>query len=82
MDWAAKTGQASDYRDNLPLQCMHPVGHWYEVPNMLLNGVLASILQQQPDLQVLLIHNIDTLGADLDPKVLEAFFGIGLRPDV
>jgi len=77
MDWAVKTGEASDYRDNLPLQCMHPVGHWYEVPNMLLNGVMASMLEQQPDLQYLLIHNIDTLGASLDPDVLATFIASG-----
>jgi hypothetical protein len=70
MDWAHQIGEASDYRDNLPLQCMHPVGHWYEVPNMLLNGTLATMLEHQPGLEFLLIHNIDTLGATLDPVIL------------
>jgi hypothetical protein len=37
-------GEGSDYTDNLPQQCLHPVGHWYEVPNMLRNGVLAQLL--------------------------------------
>ncbi len=37
--WAANCGEASDYRDNLPKQCLHPVGHWYEIPNMLRSGV-------------------------------------------
>ncbi len=32
-------GEASDYRDNVPLQCLHPVGHWFEIPNLLKNGV-------------------------------------------
>ncbi|MCP4398372.1 MAG: UTP--glucose-1-phosphate uridylyltransferase, partial [bacterium] len=31
--WAEKSGEGHDYRDNLPQQCLHPVGHWYEVPN-------------------------------------------------
>ena len=31
-----------DYTDNVPLQCLHPVGHWYEVPNLLRNGVLRG----------------------------------------
>jgi hypothetical protein len=31
-------GEASDYTDNLPSQCLHPVGHWFEVPNLLRNG--------------------------------------------
>lgn len=34
--------QAIDYIDNLPQQCMHPVGHWYEIPNMMRNGLLHS----------------------------------------
>ena len=41
IDWAESAGEGSDYTDNLPLQCLHPVGHWYEVPNLLKNGVLA-----------------------------------------
>jgi len=47
-----------------------PVGHWYEVPNLLLNGTLQRLMAEQPDLQYLLLHNIDTLGANLDPGVL------------
>jgi UTP--glucose-1-phosphate uridylyltransferase len=69
-NWARATGQAADYRDNLPMQCLHPVGHWYEVPNLLRNGVLASLLSRQPQLQTLMLHNIDTLGASLDAEVL------------
>ena len=41
--WAQHAGEGSDYTDNLPLQCLHPTGHWYEIPNMLRNGVLAAI---------------------------------------
>ena len=33
--WAVTAGEGSDYTDNLPLQCLHPTGHWYEIPNML-----------------------------------------------
>ena len=70
LDWATSTGEGSDYRDNLPLQCLHPVGHWFEVPNMLLNGTLAGLLEKEPNLRTLLLHNIDTLGADIDPGLL------------
>jgi hypothetical protein len=70
INWARTAGEASDYTDNLPLQCLHPVGHWYEVPNLLRNGVLARLLAQRPQLQYLMLHNIDTLGADVDPAVL------------
>lgn len=68
--WAAATGEASDYRDNLPSQCMHPVGHWYELPGLLLNGTLHQLIQERPALRTLLLHNIDTLGAVPDPELL------------
>ncbi|GAB4110019.1 MAG: UTP--glucose-1-phosphate uridylyltransferase [Roseiflexaceae bacterium] len=68
--WAQSAGEGSDYTDNLPLQCLHPTGHWFELPNMLRNGVLADLLEQQPSLRYLMLHNIDTLGADLDPALL------------
>lgn len=70
LDWAVKTGEAADYTDNLPLQCLHPVGHWFEIANLLRNGVLRDLLRDRPQLKHLLLHNIDTLGADLDPVLL------------
>lgn len=75
--WANRTGGGSDYTDNLPLQCMHPVGHFFELPNMLRNGTLAAILRERPGLQTLFLHNIDTLGADLDPTLLGAHLQSG-----
>jgi hypothetical protein len=68
--WARSAGEASDYTDNLPLQCLHPVGHWYEIPNLFRNGVLARLLSERPQLKYLMLHNIDTLGADVDPALL------------
>ncbi len=68
--WAEGMGEGSDYTDNVPLQCLHPVGHWFEIPNMLKNGVLAELLRQRPQLRCLVMHNIDTVGADVDPVVL------------
>jgi hypothetical protein len=68
--WAREGGEGNDYTDNLPLQCLHPVGHWFEVPNLLRNGVLASLLKERPSLKYLMLHNIDTLGAHLDPALL------------
>lgn len=73
MCWAKSTGEASDYTDNLPLQCLHPVGHYYEVPNLLLNGTLKSMLNDRPQLKYLMLHNIDTVGADVDPGLLGLF---------
>ncbi len=63
--WAESMGEGSDYTDNLPSQCLHPTGHWYEVPNLLRNGVLRQLLAERPQLQYLLVHNVDTLGADV-----------------
>ena len=68
--WAEQSGPGTDYTDNLPLQCLHPVGHWFEVPNLLRGGTLAELLSVRPQLKYLLLHNIDTLGASLDAGLL------------
>ncbi len=70
VQWAQSAGEGSDYTDNVPNQCMHPVGHWYEIPNMLRNGVLRQMLDRQSELEYLMLHNIDTLGANVDPGIL------------
>ena len=75
LGWAEAAGCGADYTDNLPGQCLHPVGHWFEIPSLLRNGVLRRLLTQRPRLKHLLLHNIDTLGADLDPGLL----GLHLR---
>ena len=70
IQWARALGEGSDYVDNLPHQCIHPVGHWYELPNLLRNGVLRQLLHGRPQLQYLMMHNIDTIGAHIDPALL------------
>jgi hypothetical protein len=75
--WARAAGETSDYTDNLPEQCLHPVGHWFEVPNLLKNGTLARLLAAHPHLRALLVHNIDTLGATVDPTMLGWFQASG-----
>ena len=70
ISWSKTAGEAEDYRDNLPTQCIHPVGHWYEIPNLFLNGTLNQLIQDNPNLKYLLLHNIDTLGANADPALL------------
>ena len=70
LDWVADKGEASDYRDNVATQCVHPVGHFYEVANLLINGTLRRLLDERPALRYFLLHNIDTLGADLEPALL------------
>ncbi len=70
LDWARSQGEGTDYTDNLPIQRFNPPGHFHEVPNLLRNGLLAQLLDEYPNLQWLLVHNIDTLGAFLEPGVL------------
>jgi UTP--glucose-1-phosphate uridylyltransferase len=68
--WAKQAGEASNYTDNVPMQCLHPVGHWYEAPNLFRNGVLRRLLEERPQLRYLMLHNIDTVGADVDAALL------------
>lgn len=75
--WAQEQGEATDYTDNDPLQCLHPVGHWYEIPNLLRNGVLADLLDREPHVDTLLVHNIDTLGVGVDMALLGWFLASG-----
>jgi len=70
LDWARSKGEGADYTDNVPVQRFNPPGHFYEVPTLLRNGVLARLLDEFPALNWLLVHNIDTLGANIDPGVL------------
>ena len=77
MDWARAKGEGSDYVDNVPIQRFNPPGHWYEIPNLFRNGVLARLLKERPQLETIMLHNIDTLGADLDPEALGAHLDAG-----
>jgi len=77
MDWARAKGEGSDYVDNMPIQRFNPPGHWYEVPNLLRNGVLARLLEEHPRIETIMLHNIDTLGADLEPEALGAHLSKG-----
>ena len=75
--WAKAKGEASDYTDNIALQRLTPLGHWYEVPNLIRNGILAGVLREHPSLQHLLLHNIDTLGVNLSPEILNYHISSG-----
>lgn len=70
IQWAKNKGEGSDYTDNLALQRLIPLGHWYEIPNLFRNGVLADVLKRNPNIRHILLHNIDTLGANLSPEIL------------
>jgi hypothetical protein len=84
IQWARQAGEGSDYTDNLPLQCLHPVGHWYEISNLLRNGTLGRLISDNPGLRHLLVHNIDTAGAAVDPALLGYHIdeGSGLTAEV
>jgi hypothetical protein len=71
----------TDYTDNLPLQCLHPVGHFYEIPNLLRNGTLAALLLASAhNSRRLLLHNIDTVGMNVDPALLGQHLESGRDP--
>jgi hypothetical protein len=70
IQWAQNAGEGSDYTENVPMQCLHPVGHWYEIANLLRNGTLLRLLETHPQLRYLMAHNIDTAGANVDPSIL------------
>ncbi len=70
LGWAKSKGEGTDYVDNLARQRFSPLGHWYELPNLLRNGVLANLLKKNPKVETIMLHNVDTLGADLDAAAL------------
>jgi hypothetical protein len=70
--WTKVRGEGEDYMESsVPLR-FNPPGHWYEVPNMLKNGVLAKMLTDNPNLKYLFCHNVDTIGACIEPALLGA----------
>jgi len=77
ISWARRAGEAGDYTDNEPLQCLHPVGHWFEIPSLFRNAVLRDLLRSRPQLRYLLVHNIDTTGVTADPALLGWHIGQG-----
>jgi len=70
IEWTREKGEGEDYKDNIPIQRFNPPGHWYEIPNMFRNGVLAELMNENPGIEYLLAHNTDTLGTWLDPLIL------------
>ncbi|MBI4838727.1 MAG: UTP--glucose-1-phosphate uridylyltransferase [Nitrospirae bacterium] len=70
IEWAKSRGEGEDYSENKPLMRFNPPGHWYEIPNLIKNGVLARMIKDNTDLKYLLCHNIDTLGANIEPALL------------
>ncbi|RJQ55705.1 MAG: UTP--glucose-1-phosphate uridylyltransferase [Nitrospiraceae bacterium] len=70
VEWAKSKGEGEDYRENGSIPGFNPPGHWHEIPNMIKNGVLSRMIKDNPGLKYLLCHNIDTMGAYIDPVIL------------
>jgi UDP-N-acetylglucosamine pyrophosphorylase/galactokinase/mevalonate kinase-like predicted kinase len=70
IEWAKQRGEGNDYSENRHILRFNPPGHWYEIPNLIKNGVLAKLLKDNPGLKYLFCHNIDTMGAYIEPSVL------------
>ncbi|PJJ58722.1 UTP--glucose-1-phosphate uridylyltransferase [Hymenobacter chitinivorans] len=70
ISWAKSKGEGTDYVDNIAAQRFSPLGHWYEVSNLLRNGTLARLLRENPTVETIMLHNIDTLGADVHAAAL------------
>ncbi|MEO0478226.1 MAG: UTP--glucose-1-phosphate uridylyltransferase [Planctomycetota bacterium] len=70
LDWASEVGEATDYTGNLPELCLNPPGHFFEVPNMMRNGVLADLCASYPNLRTLCVHHVDSVGVNLQPERL------------
>jgi len=54
IEWAKLKGEGEDYNENRAILRFNPPGHWYEIPNLLKNGVLAQMLRDNPQLKYLL----------------------------
>jgi predicted NBD/HSP70 family sugar kinase/FMN phosphatase YigB (HAD superfamily)/glucose-6-phosphate isomerase/ssRNA-specific RNase YbeY (16S rRNA maturation enzyme) len=48
----------------------NPPGHFYWLWDIILNGSLGKVLEKQPNLKYLFVHNIDNLLATLDEETL------------
>jgi len=70
INWSKGMGESNDYLDNTSSQRLSPLGHWYEIPNMLRNGALVKLLKENQHLEHIMLHNVDTLGADVRPEAV------------
>ena len=65
ISWAETNGEGSNYTLNVPKQCLSPIGHWYEVPNLFLNGTLAKLLRDRPQLKTLVSAVFDMRSSNM-----------------
>lgn len=77
IDWARSKTEGSDYVDNIAMQRFSPLGHWYEISNLFRNGVLKKVIDAHPSIETIILHNIDTLGADISEEALSYHLSSG-----
>lgn len=70
IEWTKSRGEGKDYSENRHILRFNPPGHWYEIPNLIKNGVLAKMIKENSNLKYLLCHNIDTTGVYIEPSLL------------
>ena len=69
--WARQAGEAASYTDNLPLQCLHPVGSLVRgAESAFATACSERCWRRGRNCATLMVHNVDTVGADLDPGIL------------
>lgn len=68
--WARERGAGSDLAAADPLDSLHPPGHWFEIAALIRNGTLGRMIASNRRLCLLFVHNLDALGAGLDPRLL------------
>lgn len=68
--WTKSRGEGEEYSENTHILRFNPPGHWYEIPNLIKNGLLSRMIVENPHLKFLFCHNIDTMGAYLEPALL------------
>jgi hypothetical protein len=77
IQWTRLRGEGEDYSENSKNLRFNPPGHWYEIPNLLKNGVMTQMLHDNPGLKYLFCHNVDTIGAFIELALLGAHIADG-----
>ena len=75
--WAERAGGGSDYTDNVPLAVPAPGGPLVRGPQPVAQRHARRAAGRAAALKYLMLHNIDTLGADLDPALLGLHIAAG-----
>jgi UDP-N-acetylglucosamine pyrophosphorylase len=70
IDWVKSRGEGRDYSENKYITDLIPRDIGMKIPNLIKNGCLASMLKDNPNLKYLFCHNIDTMGAYIEPVLL------------